>query len=168
MSRTKRSIRHSNTLKNNIGKIRMKRRSILLFLVCIAVNLLVGNLALLMFPDVSIIYRISISVIITTVYGVVFYKLESNPITKWQLAGISILLSLFGMLVACIFTSVGMRLPMDNIMTAALKGIIPMFIFALFFGSPFWIPLAIVNFVCLNYMNKQNRILKPENNELAK
>ena len=146
----------------------MKRRNTLLFLICIAVNLLVGNLALLMFPDVSVMYRIALSAIITIVYGVVFFKLENNPTTKWQLAGASILLSLFGMLIACVFTSVGMRLPTDNFVTAAVKGIIPMFIFALFFGSPFWIPLAIVNFICLNYMNRRNRILKPEDNELAK
>jgi len=146
----------------------MKQRGILMFLICIAVNLLVGNIALLMFPDVSVMYRIAISVIITIFYAFAFYKLESKLITKWQLAGISALLSLFEMLTACIFTSVAMRLPMDNVMTAASKGIIPMFIFALLFGSPFWIQLAIVNFICLHYINRQNRILKPEDDELAK
>lgn len=133
----------------------MKPRTTLYLLICIGINLLVGNLALLIFPDVSIFDRLTISVIITIVYGLAFYKSENHTMSKWQLATISILLSLFGMLIACIFTSVAMRLPTDHLITAALKGIIPMFIFALFFGSPFWMPLAVVNFVCLNYINNQ-------------
>ena len=61
------------------------------------------------------------------------------------------------MLAACIFTSIGTRLPMDNLITAGLKGIVPLFIFSIVFASPFWIPLAIVNFVCLIYMKKKTK-----------
>lgn len=138
----------------------MKSRSIILFCVCIFSNLLIGNLALLMFPELDFLYRIIISLIIIVIYGTVFFQLdkdENQNHNKWKLAGISIVLSLFGMLVACIFTSIGTRLPMDNVITAGLKGIIPLFIFSIVFASPFWIPLAIVNFVCLIYMKKKTQ-----------
>lgn len=135
----------------------MNRRNGLIFFICIFVNLLVGNLALMMFPELDFLYRIIISLIITVIYGTAFFQLDSvenQNYYKWKLAGISILLSLFGMLVACIFTSIGTRLLMDNVITAGLKGIVPLFIFSIVFASPFWIPLAIVNFVCLIYMKK--------------
>ena len=138
----------------------MKSRSIILFGVCIFINLLIGNLALLMFPELDFLYRIVISMFVFVAYGAVFFLLnnDKNQIcSKWKLAGISIVLSLFGMLVACIFTSIGTRLPMDNVITAGLKGIIPLFIFSIVFASPFWIPLAIVNFVCLIYMKKKTQ-----------
>ena len=138
----------------------MKSRSIILFCVCIFINLLIGNLALLMFPELDFLYRIVISMFVFVAYGAVFFLLnnDKNQIcSKWKLAGISIVLSLFGMLVACIFTSIGTRLPMDNVITAGLKGIIPLFIFSIVFASPFWIPLAIVNFVCLIYMKKKTQ-----------
>lgn len=129
-------------------------KSIAIF--CIVLNLIIGNLALLMFPDLAIIYRLIISFCIIILYGFSFYRLQQNiqKQTKWQLVGISILLSLSGMMIACIFTSIGMRLPMDNIITAGLKGIIPMFIFAIVFASPFWIIIAIVNFFCLNFIKE--------------
>lgn len=134
----------------------MKPKNILLFTLCIFINLLVGNIVLLMFPDLSIIYRILISLFILIIYGFAFNKLNTpnETYTKWQLVGISTILSLLGMLVACVFTSIGMRLPMDNIVTAGIKGVIPMFIFAIIFASPFWIPLALVNFICLNQIKK--------------
>ena len=138
----------------------MKSRSIILFCVCIFINLLIGNLALLMFPELNFLYRIVISMFVFVAYGTVFFQLdkdENQSHNKWKLAGISILLSLFGMLVACIFTSIGMRLPSDDVVTAGLKGIIPLFIFSIVFASPFWIPLATVNFVCLIYMKKKTQ-----------
>lgn len=137
----------------------MKPKNIFLLTLCILINLLVGNIALLMFPDLSIIYRIIISLSILTIYTIVFYKLNktTKKYTKWQLVSISAILSLLGMLVACVFTSAGTRLPIDNIVTAGMKGIIPMFVFAIIFASPFWIPLAVVNFVCLNYMTRLNK-----------
>lgn len=129
----------------------MKFRTSFVIILCIVFNLMIGNLALLMFADLAIIYRLIISFCIIMLYGFSFYRLQQNiqKQTRWQLAGISILLSLLGMMIACIFTSIGMRLPTDNIITAGLKGIIPMFVFAIVFASPFWIILAIVNFVCL-------------------
>lgn len=138
----------------------MKSRSIILFCVCIFINLLIGNLALLIFPELDFLYRIVISIVVFVAYGTIFFQLdkdENQNHNKWKLAGLSILLSLFGMLAACIFTSIGTRLPMDNLITAGLKGIVPLFIFSIVFASPFWIPLAIVNFVCLIYMKKKTK-----------
>lgn len=132
----------------------MSSRFTYIAILCIILNLMIGNLALLILTDLAIIYRLIISFCIIILYGFSFYRLHQNiqEQTKWRLAGISILLSLLGMMIACIFTSIGMRLPMDNIITAGLKGIIPMFIFAIVFASPFWIVLAIVNFFCLNFI----------------
>lgn len=138
----------------------MKSRSIILFCICIFINLLIGNLALLIFPELDFLYRIVISIVVFVAYGTIFFQLdkdENQNHNKWKLAGLSILLSLFGMLAACIFTSIGTRLPMDNLITAGLKGIVPLFIFSIVFASPFWIPLAIVNFVCLIYMKKKTK-----------
>ena len=138
----------------------MKSRSIILFCVCIFINLLIGNLALLIFPELDFLYRIVISIVVFVAYGTIFFQLdkdENQNHNKWKLAGLSILLSLFGMLAACIFTSIGTRLPMDNLITAGLKGIVPLFIFSIVFASPYWIPLAIVNFVCLIYMKKKTK-----------
>jgi len=135
-------------------------RNTILFILCIFINLLIGNIALLlMLPDLPVIYHVLISLGILIIYGIAFYKsgLQNKEYTKWQLAGIAVLLSLLGMMIACIFTSIGIRLPMDNMITAAIKGIIPMFIFAIVFASPFWIPLAIVNFVCLNYVKRPEK-----------
>lgn len=129
-----------------------------MFAICIIINLLVGNLALLMFPDLDFMYRIIISLLIIILYLTTFYQLDKTQnqvYSKWKLAGISIILSLFGMLIACIFISIGTRLPMDDVITAGLKGIIPLFIFSILFGSPFWIPLALVNFICLIYMKRE-------------
>jgi len=129
-------------------------KSIAIF--CIVLNLIIGNLALLMFPDLAIIYRLTISFFIIILYGFSFYRLQQNikQKSKWRLAGTSILLSLLGMMIACIFTSIGTRLPMDNIVTAGFKGIIPMFVFAIVFASPFWIILAMVNFFCFNFIKE--------------
>jgi hypothetical protein len=109
-----------------------------------------------MFPDLAVVYRIIISSSVLLMYWVIFHKINSTnkKYTRWQLAGIAVLLSLLGMMIACVFTSIGTRLPMDNMITAGMKGLIPMFIFAIVFASPFWIPLAIVNFACLNFMKR--------------
>jgi len=134
----------------------MPTRNISIAILCIVLNLIIGNLALLMFPDLAIIYRFTISFFIIILYGFSFYRLQQNikQKSKWRLAGTSILLSLLGMMIACIFTSIGTRLPMDNIVTAGLKGIIPMFVFAIVFASPFWIILAMVNFFCFNFIKE--------------
>lgn len=136
----------------------MKNRSIILFVVCVFINLLIGNLALLMFPELDFLYHIIISLIIFVIYGTVFSQLdkdENQNYSKWKLTGISVLLSLSGMLVACIFTSAGTRLPIDNVITAGFKGIVPLFVFSILFASPFWIPLAVVNYICLIYLKKK-------------
>jgi len=134
----------------------MPTRNISIAILCIVLNLIIGNLALLMFPDLAIIYRLTISFFIIILYGFSFYRLQQNikQKSKWRLAGISILLCLLGMMIACIFTSIGTRLPMDNIVTAGFKGIIPMFVFAIVFASPFWIILAMVNFFCFNFIKE--------------
>lgn len=134
----------------------MNLRNIFTFSICIFINLLIGNIALLMFPDLAVVYRIIISSSVLLMYWVIFHKINSTnkKYTRWQLAGIAVLLSLLGMMIACVFTSIGTRLPMDNMITAGMKGLIPMFIFAIVFASPFWIPLAIVNFACLNFMKR--------------
>ena len=127
-------------------------------ILCIAVNLIIGNLVLLIFPDLTIIHRILISVSIIFLYGFTFENLQPSihQQTKWKLAGISILLSLVGMMIACIATSISMmRLPSDSIISTALKGIIPLYIFAIVLASPLWIVLAIVNFFCLNFIKNQ-------------
>lgn len=142
----------------------MNRRNGLIFFICILVNLLVGNLALMMFPELGFLYRIIISLIIFIAYGTAFFQLdkdENQNHNKWKLVGISILLSLFGMLLACIFISIGTRLPMDNVITAGVKGIVPLFIVSIVFASPFWISLVIVNFVCLIYMKKKTKQMNP-------
>lgn len=128
-------------------------------ILCIAVNLIIGNLVLLIFPDLTIIHRLLISVSIIFLYGFAFENLKPiiHQQTKWKLAGISILLSLVGMMIACIVTSVSMRLPSDSIISAGLKGIIPLYIFALVLASPLWIVLAWVNFFCLNFIKKNNQ-----------
>lgn len=134
-------------------------RNLLLTLICVSLNLLVGNLGLLiMFPDLHTVYHIIISIIVSMTYLFSFYKLmqQDDKFPFWKYATAAILLSLAAMLVACIFTSIGMRLAHDNIITAALKGIIPVFIFALFVASPFWIPLAIVNSICMIFLKHTN------------
>lgn len=126
-------------------------------LICITINLIIGNLALVMFLDLTIIHRLIISVSIIFIYGFTFENLRQtiHQQTKWKLTAISILLSLIGMMIACIVTSISIRLPSDSIITAGLKGIIPLYIFALVLASPLWIVLAIVNFFCLNFIKKQ-------------
>ncbi|SDI26675.1 hypothetical protein [Chryseobacterium jejuense] len=131
------------------------KQNILLFTLCIFINLLIGNIVLIIiFPDLLFLYNIIISLFVFIIYGVVFYKLDltSKKYERWKLAGISAILSLSALLIACIFTSMGSRLPTDTIITAGLKGVIPMFIFATVLASPFWIPLAFFNFVCLYFM----------------
>lgn len=131
------------------------KQNILLFTLCVFINLLTGNIVLIiLFPELLSIYNILISLCIFIIYGVVFYKLNLTPkkYNQWRLTGISVGLSLSALLIVCIFTAVGTRLPTDTIITAGLKGIIPMFIFATILSSPFWLPLAFFNFVCLYFM----------------
>ncbi|MGE8553155.1 MAG: hypothetical protein ACN6OB_04335 [Chryseobacterium jejuense] len=131
------------------------KQNILLFTLCVFINLLIGNIVLIIiFPDLLFLYNIIISLFVFIVYGIVFYKIDLTPkkYGRWKLAGISAGLSLSALLIACIFTSMGNRLPTDSIITAGLKGVIPVFIFATVLASPFWIPLAFFNFVCLYFM----------------
>ncbi|REC60842.1 hypothetical protein DRF65_18735 [Chryseobacterium pennae] len=142
-----------NTTQNTIMK-----QNILLFTLCIFINLLVGNIILfVLFPDLMFIYNLLISLFIFIIYGFVFYNLTLAPkkYKTWKLAGISAGLSLSALLIACIFTSIGNRLPSDTIVTAGLKGVIPMFIFATVLASPFWVPFAFFNFGCLYFMKQE-------------
>ncbi|WP_347219462.1 hypothetical protein [Chryseobacterium sp.] len=134
------------------------KQNILLFTLCIFINLLIGNIILvILFPDLMSIYNILISLSVFIIYGVVFYKLNflSKRLETWKLTGISAGLSLSALLIACIFTSMGNRLPSDTLITAGLKGILPMFIFAIVLASPFWIPLASFNFACIYFMRQE-------------
>ncbi len=141
-------------------KYKVNFRNQLLLILCVLTSLFIGNIALLMFPDLAIIYRILISIIVTIIYVFSFYRLirQKEKFKKWQYAFVSIFLSLIAMLVACIFISIGMRLSIDNILIAGFKGIVPTFIFAIFFASPFWISLSIVNFICISNLTTLIRV----------
>ncbi|MGU3376934.1 hypothetical protein [Chryseobacterium sp. M5A1_1a] len=134
------------------------KQNYLLFALCIFVNLLIGNIVLLIiFTDMSFIYNTLISLFIILIYSIAFYKLDlaHKQYGRWKQIGIAIGLSLSALLTACIFSSIGNRLPMDGIITAGFKGIIPMFIFAVVLASPFWLFLALFNFLCLYLMKRQ-------------
>jgi hypothetical protein len=114
------------------------KQNILLFTLCVFINLLIGNIILIIiFPNLPFLYNILISLFVFIIYGIVFYRLDVVPkhYKQWEIAGISAGLSLSSLLIACIFTSIANRLPTDSIMTAGLKGIIPLFIFALVLAS---------------------------------
>lgn len=135
------------------------KQNILLFTLCVFINLLIGNIVLIIiFPDLPFFYNLLISFFVFIVYGIVFYKLHLNAKSydQWKLTAISAGLSLSALLIACIFTSIGNRLPTDTIMTAGLKGVIPMFIFATVLASPFWLSLAFFNFVCLYFIRNKH------------
>lgn len=120
--------------------------------ICIIINLLVGNIVLLfLLMEAPKIYHLIISALVALMYIFVFSRISSQNkiLTKLQLAFVAVITALLAMMIACIFTSVANRLPMDNIITAGLKGILPTFVFALVLASPVWVPLAIVNFFCL-------------------
>ena len=128
------------------------------FSICLSINLLVGNAALLMFPDLTLLHRLLISVLVFMIYYFGFRNLLQQPsirTAKLRMVRFAILLSLSAMLVTCIISSIAMRLAMDCIFTAALKGIVPLFIFSLVFGAPFWIPLAAVNYFCLRKVGEK-------------
>jgi len=112
-----------------------------------------------MSPDTPVIYNILISIAAIIIYSFVFYKMneQNQKLSKRKLALIAVISCLAVMLFACIFTSIGNRLAFDNILTAALKGIIPLFVFAIVFAAPIWIPIAICNFICLSFMKFENR-----------
>lgn len=120
--------------------------------VCIIINLIIGNITLVVItPDTSAFYHLLISVLITAFYSNLFYSVSQNTskISGWILVLRAVMASLFCMLIACIFTAIANRLPHDDIFTAGLKGILPLFVFAIFFASPIWILLSICNFLCL-------------------
>lgn len=122
--------------------------------------MLIGNGTLLLLTDLSPAYRMGISIMIVIYYSVCFYKLVQSPkaLSLRRIAGVAVLLSLGGMLIACILTSIGMRLSIDSILMAGLKGVIPLFVFALVFAAPFWIPIALLNYFFLSLLyRKRNR-----------
>ncbi|MCT2560539.1 hypothetical protein [Chryseobacterium herbae] len=136
------------------------KQNVLLFIVCTFINVLIANLALvIMATDLSLIYLILISSGIFLMYSVVFYRIHIHPgiSGKWKLAGTAIGLSLSALLLACILTSISTRLATDGIIIAGLKGIIPLFVFAIVVASPFWVISALFNFVCLLFMKPKIR-----------
>lgn len=131
------------------------KKNVFLLILCTFINVLIANFALvIMAADLSLIYPVLISSGICLMCGAVFYRIHINPRTlgKWKLAGIAIGLSLSTLLLACILTSIATRMATDGIIIAGLKGIIPLFIFAVVFASPFWVISAVFNFVCLRFV----------------
>ena len=131
------------------------RRNIFLFLGCVAFNLIIGNIFLMMLlMDSSIIYWLLISFFIIVIYGVVFLYLNSKDLkpSKVKIVLISVMASLATMLMACILISIALRLSIDNILVAALKGIVPLFVIAVVIASPIWIFVAFCNFLLMNWL----------------
>lgn len=131
------------------------RRNLLLFLGCVILNLLLGNVLMMAFlMDTPIIYRFLISFFIVLIYTFLFLYLRKRGLkpSKVKTVIISVLASLANMLMACIFISMATRLSMDNILIAALKGIVPVFVFALVIASPIWIFVALCNFLFMNWL----------------
>lgn len=125
--------------------------------ICIIINLLVGNIVLVFFLiDAPKIYHLIISALVALMYTFAFLIItqQNKILTKLQLAIVAVITALLAMLIACIFTSVANRLPMDNMITAGLKGILPTFVFALVLALPVWVALAVVNFFCLKILKK--------------
>ncbi|WP_223609384.1 hypothetical protein [Chryseobacterium sp. OSA05B] len=130
-------------------------QNVFLFILCTFINVLVANLALvIMAADLSPIYPVLISSGIFLMCSAVFYRMHVHPgiSGKWKLAATAIGLSLSSLLLACILTSMATRMATDGIIIAGLKGIIPLFVFAVVFASPFWVISALFNFVCLMFM----------------
>lgn len=131
------------------------KQNVFLFILCTFINVLIANLALIiMATDLSLIYPVLISLGIFLICGAVFYRIHIHPgiLGKWELAGTATGVSLLVLLLACILTSVGTRMAMDGIIIAGLKGIIPLFVFAVIFASPFWVVSAFFNFICLTFI----------------
>ena len=128
-------------------------KNVILFIVCLFINLLIGNIVLYAFlMDTPIVYRFLISFGVISIYSFSFFAVsrqKQKPKRRTTIL-ISTITSLASMLVACIFISIAMRLPFDTVITAGLKGILPMFVFALVLASPIWITIAICNFLCFN------------------
>lgn len=128
-------------------------KNVKLFIVCVLVNLLIGNIVLLAFlVDTPIIYRFLISMGVIAVYSLAFFTAsqQKHKPSKSKIVLTAVITSFASMLVACIFTSIATRLPSDDMITAGLKGILPTFVFALVFASPVWILMTLCNFLCLN------------------
>lgn len=124
---------------------------------CIVINLIIGNITLLIImPDTSAFYHFLMSVLITAFYINLFYSVSQNTtkISAWRLFFKGVMASLFCMLIACIFTAIANRLSHDDIFTAGLKGIVPLFVFAIYFASPIWILLSVCNFLFLRKTNQ--------------
>lgn len=128
-------------------------KNIMLFVGCLCFNLIVGNIVLFAFLiDAPVLYHVLISLVAVLVYLLVFFRMvrEERKPPKIRLAGAAVISCLLIMLGACILVSVANRLPTDSIVMAGLKGVVPLFAFAMVFGVPVWIPLAACNFFCFN------------------
>lgn len=126
-------------------------------LLCILINLIIGNLAILIaVPDTRICYQILISILVSLIFIFQFKKIssEGNILSKKKLILYAVGTSLLSLVIACIFISVSLRMEFDSVFTAALKGIIPMSVFAFVFASPVWVLLAVVNFFCFKKINE--------------
>ncbi len=133
----------------------MKNKNATYIFYCILINLVIGNSTVFfLLPDTSILYHLIISTLVTLLYLRLFSNLKAatSKISNWKLFFRALIASLLCMIIACIFTSIANRLPHDNIVTAGIKGILPLSIFALFFSAPVWILISIFNFLFFKKM----------------
>lgn len=106
-----------------MNKRSIEKHNVYLFTTCVLVNLLVGNLVLLLHAE-NILSNLIVSYCAVLIHLFFLFKRYQNRRSKFKLA---------------------------------LKGVIPLFVFAIVFASPSWILLSIWNFVCLIYVKPINR-----------
>lgn len=117
---------------------------------CIALNLLIGNIAVFATkPEMSAFARILLSCIVAAALVFTFHKVSfGKKSTNWKKILTGIGCALFGQWVACIF--MGFTDPIGSAFEGALKGAIPLFLLSAIF-VPFWLLFAFVNSVCLYF-----------------
>ncbi len=134
----------------------MRTRNIMLVICCVSLEILIGGVALLAMFKVSVFYVLLTCLCVTLLYAICTYQFrkKDRKIKTMCVVGLSVALSLLSMMIACVFTAIDIRMPADNILIAGLKGIVPLFFFAIFFAAPFWMAFAVINFIGLYFVNK--------------
>lgn len=134
----------------------IKFRKIILRTVCILVNLLMGNLALALVTSLSYLWvNVLVSLFAVAVYIFAFEYMQETKTSRTKKIFTALLCSLSIMVVACICVSIAMRLSSDSIVTAAIKGIIPMSVFAFVFTSPVWLLASVLNYFSFSQLSKK-------------
>ncbi len=136
----------------------MNARNLFLMLLCIGINLAVGT-GVMLFTGVGLSYTayLLMWIMIAAVYVWKFYNVSKRlREPHWsRLALQAVQLSLSALIIACIVLSVQTRMEFDSVFTAALKGVIPLSVFAVVFMLPVWLALAAVNFICLKSLKQK-------------